>query len=240
MGIKIKKIITAALVVELTTTLSGCFFNHIVDDVQGELFENLKFDDDSEYTVVECVESVDCEYYEPVEITYGFDSLKTETQKNCYMSIAESVYRISEEVNELGLYSVGKVTVEDSTFTEKDMDVCIKAYTMDHPEVFWLSNSYSYGSSGNQSIIQLYSFISGAECKEKIETLNNKIESIVTNIPSGLKEYHLENKRVLVSSDAHYLQDLREDNESLEIPDEPYSSALVRHNLIRIIRGEKL
>ena len=60
------------------------------------------------------------------------------------------------------------------------------------------------------------------------------------NIEQYQKEYHLENKRIVVSSDAHYLQDLREDNASMEIPDEPYSSALVRHNLIRLLKGEKL
>lgn len=60
------------------------------------------------------------------------------------------------------------------------------------------------------------------------------------NVEAYKDEYHLENKLILVSSDAHYLGDLREDNESIEIPDEPYSSSLVRNNLIRIIRGEKL
>jgi len=60
------------------------------------------------------------------------------------------------------------------------------------------------------------------------------------NIEAYTKDFHLVDKLVLVSSDAHYLTDLREDNESLEIPDEPYSGALVRHNLIRIIKGEKL
>ncbi len=51
-------------------------------------------------------------------------------------------------------------------------------------------------------------------------------------------EYGLKDKRILVSSDAHYLTDLREENRSIEIPDEPYSSTLVRENLIRILRSE--
>ena len=50
------------------------------------------------------------------------------------------------------------------------------------------------------------------------------------------REYGLQNKRFLVSSDSHCLTDLREDNCSLEIPDEPYSSALVRENLIRLLK----
>ena len=52
------------------------------------------------------------------------------------------------------------------------------------------------------------------------------------------EEFGLQDKRILVSSDAHYLTDLREENRSIEIPDEPYSGALVRENLIRILRNE--
>lgn len=49
-------------------------------------------------------------------------------------------------------------------------------------------------------------------------------------------EFHLGGKHLLISSDAHYLQDLREENDTIEIPDELYSSALVRKNLIDILR----
>ncbi len=192
MGKNVKKIVSAALAAALLTVSSGCFLNDIVDDFQGELFENTKFDDDSNYTAVSRSESVDCEYYEPVKIAYGYDSLISDSQRACYNGIADAAYRISEEQNEYGLYSIGKVTVEDKTFTEQDMDVCIKAYTMDHPEVFWISNRYSYGTVGNQAVIQLYSYVSGEECKKRIETLNAEIEKIITSIPSGLKEYHLE------------------------------------------------
>lgn len=48
----------------------------------------------------------------------------------------------------------------------------------------------------------------------------------------------LENKRFLVSSDAHYLWNISEKDAYLEIEDEPYSSKTVRHNLFKILRGE--
>lgn len=48
---------------------------------------------------------------------------------------------------------------------------------------------------------------------------------------------HLGRMRQLVSSDAHYLWDISEAENSIEIPDEPYSSDLVRRNLINIIKG---
>jgi len=60
------------------------------------------------------------------------------------------------------------------------------------------------------------------------------------NREAYIEEFGLQDKRIVISSDAHYLEDLREENDSIEIPDEPYSSALVRKNLIRILRGESV
>ncbi len=46
-------------------------------------------------------------------------------------------------------------------------------------------------------------------------------------------------KRTLVSSDAHYLWDIRDADDTIEIDDEPYSSDLVRKRLFEILRCEK-
>jgi len=183
--------VCAAAAVLLLNT--GCSVSETVDDVRGDLFEKVKFDDDSNYTAVEAPKSVDCEYYEAnSEITFGFESLYTDSQKDCYKMISESAYKVSEELSENGLYAIGKVTVSDKNFSEKDMDICIKAYTMDHPEVFWIANRYTYGSAGSQSVIQLYSYISGTQCAEYTEKLNDRINEIILSIPDGLKQYHLE------------------------------------------------
>ena len=190
---RFKKIIIVSAAAAMVSLTGGCAVTDAVDDVRGELFEKVNFDDDSGYTSVTASESVDCEYYESNgDITFGYDSLYTDSQKDCYKSIGEAVYRVSEETNEYGFYPVGKVTVSDKNFSEKDMDITIKAYTMDHPEVFWITNRYTYGSAGSQAVIQLYSYVGGVECRQRISKLNETIESIVTNIPSGLKAYHLE------------------------------------------------
>ncbi len=53
------------------------------------------------------------------------------------------------------------------------------------------------------------------------------------NIPSYRQKYKaVENTKVVCSSDAHYLWDINEAQSFLEIEDEPYSGALVRHNLL--------
>ena len=56
-----------------------------------------------------------------------------------------------------------------------------------------------------------------------------------------LKEKYplLQTKRVLISSDAHYLWDIRDADDTIEIDDEPYSSDLVRKRLFEILRCEK-
>ena len=51
------------------------------------------------------------------------------------------------------------------------------------------------------------------------------------------EKHDLAGSRVVVSSDAHCLWDVAEAEHWLDIPDEPYSSALVRKNLIEMLRG---
>lgn len=48
----------------------------------------------------------------------------------------------------------------------------------------------------------------------------------------------LKTKRMLVSSDAHYLWSIKDKSAFLEIDDEPYSSALVRSGLFKMLKGE--
>lgn len=48
----------------------------------------------------------------------------------------------------------------------------------------------------------------------------------------------LRGRRFVTDSDAHYLWDISEAVNALELPDEPYSSAYVRQQLFRHLRGE--
>jgi hypothetical protein len=65
-----------------------------------------------------------------------------------------------------------------------------------------------------------------------IVEINNK-----ENIGEYVKKYSLEDKKVIISSDAHVLTEMRERENYFEIEDEPYSSALVRHNLFEMLRA---
>lgn len=171
---------------------TGCFANDAIVDAREKLFDTVNFEDDTNYTSVQSVTAIECDYYAPVSITYGYESLNTEEQRSCYNQMTEKVYNIAEEKSDNGLYAVGKIVVESGNFSEGDMRLCISAFSMDNPDVFWISNQFSYGSIGNKTTLQLYSYTSGADCKNKIAELNTRIEEIIATVPSELKPYHLE------------------------------------------------
>lgn len=52
-----------------------------------------------------------------------------------------------------------------------------------------------------------------------------------------IRDYGLQDRIVLSSSDAHHLWDIQMAGPSLELDDEPYSSAKVRNSLIMLLRG---
>ncbi len=66
----------------------------------------------------------------------------------------------------------------------------------------------------------------------KIAELNDR-----ANKEEYIRRYGLEKLKILVSSDAHYLDQLREDNDYFDIDDEPYSSSLVRQRLFEQLRS---
>ena len=58
------------------------------------------------------------------------------------------------------------------------------------------------------------------------------------NIPEFSERYGISKERFIVSSDAHYLTDMRDKEFYFELEDEPYSSAKVRSELFRRLRGK--
>lgn len=69
--------------------------------------------------------------------------------------------------------------------------------------------------------------IEGFKCCEFHD--KEKTEEYLNNYPIG-------NRKILISSDAHYLWDMREDNDYFLIDDEPYSSDLVRKRIFEALR----
>lgn len=57
-----------------------------------------------------------------------------------------------------------------------------------------------------------------------------------TKADEYIQKYNLQDKKIIVSSDAHRLTDMRDKQNYFELDDEPYSSALVRQKLFEKLR----
>ncbi len=58
------------------------------------------------------------------------------------------------------------------------------------------------------------------------------------NIEPFKERFKLEDKIIVISSDAHYLQDVRDKENFFELDDEPYSGDKVRKELFKLLRGD--
>ncbi len=58
------------------------------------------------------------------------------------------------------------------------------------------------------------------------------------NIQAYKERFKLDDKVIVISSDAHYLQDVRDKENFFELDDEPYSGDKVRQELFKLLRGE--
>lgn len=56
-------------------------------------------------------------------------------------------------------------------------------------------------------------------------------------IPELCEKYGLKNKTIVINSDAHYLDSVRDKENYFDLDDEPYSSAKVRASLFKELRG---
>lgn len=58
------------------------------------------------------------------------------------------------------------------------------------------------------------------------------------NIDEYITKYRIKDKKTVVNSDAHYLWDINEAKNFVMLEDEPYSSALVREELLKLLGGK--
>lgn len=150
--------------------------------------------DDSDVGDFDSIEEINAKSknYNKFEITAGYDSLESDTQRYFYERLVADVYVVGNNKNDKGLYSIDKIYLNDS-LDESEIRVVLSAYKNDHPEVFWLSNQFAYIPYDNTEI-QLYSVISPDDIKKKSEELITAIKFFMNKIPAGLSEFERELK----------------------------------------------
>lgn len=132
------------------------------------------------------------EGYKKIDITYGYQSLQSDKQRNLYNSIKTNVYSVSNDKENSGLYPIKKIHI-NKVLSDKDIAVTLYAFFNDHPEVFWLANNYAT-YIGEATDVQFYSNISSEDIRDKSIEVEKALGALMKRIPRGLNEYDRELK----------------------------------------------
>lgn len=130
---------------------------------------------------------------------------------------------MDEEDNPIGddpnlLPNATNISIEQvPQFVSQYQGVCFPAH-VDRP------------ANGAISILGEFPDLDGFACCEFHDAEN--IEPYKEKYPA------IQKRKILVSSDAHYLWHIRDKEAYLDIDDEPYSGDLIRKNLFKFLRGE--
>ena len=118
---------------------------------------------------------------EAVETSYSYENISNEKVKNLYLQI-DSVVSGSDckEIECTGILA------------EKQLFEALTAYKNDHPEVFWLKNTFTYYEYDGISYVTYEFSVTGYELAEKKEKFTAEVEKIIEMAPMYSSEYERE------------------------------------------------
>lgn len=148
--------------------------------------------DDTDYKDIDIKQSEKSDYYTPIEIKNGYDSLQTDDQRKFYDLVFKSTNSVAEEKDENDIYPCSIVNMEDTVLTQAEIRLVITAVKEDNPMLFWLTDKFGFSNTEGYTAIQLYSY----EPPEKVKTMQNKlnkeVNKFINSVEYGLDDFSLE------------------------------------------------
>ncbi|MGN0460787.1 MAG: transglutaminase domain-containing protein [Ruminococcus sp.] len=188
----IKRFFALVLVLSIALGCTACFSDDENNTTsQTETTSPLVEEDDS-FTDIDIKDEEKNEYYTPVDITIGYDSLESDDQRDCYKRLVASANEVSDEVSDNGNYPCKLVTLEDVVLTQSEIRLVLSAVKMDNPMLFWLTDNFGYSNTNGYTAMQLYSYETPDKIKSMQNKLMKKVNKFITSVNSGLSEYDRE------------------------------------------------
>lgn len=131
-------------------------------------------------------------YYKKAELKHGYNSLQTEAQKALYEGMENQIYTVREHKDNDSRYPLAKITLYGYQLEIIDIYTVLEAYSCDYPQVFWLSNWFSYELDTAESYVQLYSNFSPDEIEKCTGELDEKLNNVIGSVPADLTEFDRE------------------------------------------------
>ncbi|MDO4200106.1 MAG: transglutaminase domain-containing protein [Clostridia bacterium] len=166
-----------------------------VGDMVMEQVKNFNSDRSDIYDDNKIIENTTSSKYQKsgsFKVTAGYKSLGNQAERLCYKYIIQSAEKISDNVNDSGLYDIDPVTVKNYVMDSYQIKKVLYAVQHDHPEIFWISSAFSYYTDKNSTTLKLSSTFSKSDWQSAANELNKKVFNILAKIPSGYTEYEKE------------------------------------------------
>lgn len=123
----------------------------------------------------------------------GYNSLSTDSEKRCYRLIKKNVDLITnEKYKNSNLYVISPVTIPNCNLSAAQIKQILYAIQFDFPEIFWISNSFSYNHTGNSTVLKLNSILKKDEKQNALKELQSKVSEIAKEAAKKSSDYEKE------------------------------------------------
>lgn len=167
----------------------------VKDSVQGIEITPPQKDNSSDFSKIDNESLASRDGEKEIISSKGFEALDDENEKYLYECLRDSVYRISDEVDERGRYKTELIEVTGAEMESSAINTTINAFLYDNPQIFWMDNYFGYYTEDNKTYVECYSVLSGNQCELCINKLNKRIEEMLSCITS--EDGKLERERKL-------------------------------------------
>lgn len=189
------RIVALIICTLILTSLGGCLCTvnpSVTDETNGTTpeetaTENFEGYEKTEPSLVLFINDL----YSSVKLEKGFEVLQTDAQRKCYELIDKYVWYVSSEAED-GVYTIYPITMYGDVLTEAQLHLVISAYTMDHPEVFWLDSKFAYYTTKSLTFLQLNSGLSPEQIMSDAAVMRENVDEIFKSMPGNLSLYDRE------------------------------------------------
>lgn len=135
-------------------------------------------------------------HYEKREMTYWYDRLSTNDERQLYNAIVENCDKITEERNEdteKVRYTIKPITLTNVKLEDSQVLKVITSVGEDNPNLFWLDSYYSYNyDHDNNFEITLRSYFNKRTQVKHKKQLNAVINSVLKGLEPNMSEFDRE------------------------------------------------
>lgn len=126
--------------------------------------------------------------YQPVSSTFGAAALYTDLQRECYSKMEQAVYAVAGQGQG---YTAGRISL-DGILPEAEIRLVLAAFREDHPEVFWLGDSFSYGVRDGGTVLELSALFSPEECLAMQRELLERAQELLAGLKADMTPFERE------------------------------------------------